>query len=336
MNTDVSNVPNTDKTTTNPFLHPSTLPHGAFPFDRLEKAHYTPALDSAILAAKDRLEIVRNTKEQPSFENTILALETCSEAVGRVASIFFNLLSADSDDELQAMAREISPKLANFSSDVLLDPILFQRVKTIWDSREKLGLKGEDFRLTEKSYKDFARNGGLLDEKKKEGLRSIDQELAKLSPEFSDNVLKATNEFQMFVTDSGDLEGLPESSIEAAAQAAKEAGKEGQWLFTLHAPSYAPFMTYSAKSGLREKMWRAYNSRAYKATPDNSPVALRIATLRHQRAQLLGYKTHANFVLEERMAENPEKVTAFLERMLEKSLPFAIICANSPATPKPS
>jgi len=311
----------------NVLLEKSHLPHGAFPFDRIKKEDFHPALDEAIRIARANIEKLRDNSQEPNFENTILALEIASEQVGQVSSIFFNLLGTNSDDELQAMAREISPRLADFSSDVTLDPALFARVKAVWDHRVKFQLEGENFRLAEKSYKEFARNGGLLDEAAKQKLRAIDQELARLSPEFSDNVLKATNEFKMVLEKKEDLEGLPESTVEAAALAAKEAGLRDdgreRWLFNLHAPSYVPFLTYSARPGLREKMWRAYNSRAFRDAQSNEDLAKRIAQLRHDRAVLLGYPSHAHFVLEERMAETPEKVTDFLLRLLEKSKPAA-------------
>jgi peptidyl-dipeptidase Dcp len=306
----------------NPLAVPSKLPHGAFPFDQLKKEHFKPALDHAIKDAKAKLEAIRSDKSPATFENTILALETCSEGVQRVGSIFFNLLGTNTDEELQSMAREISPRLADFSSDVLLDPLLFQRVKAAWENRAPL--KSEELRLTEKSYKDFARNGALLNDADKERLRAIDQALSTLSPEFSDNVLKATNDFKMILDMKSDLEGLPESTVEAAAQAAKEASLEGNWLFNLHGPSYVPFLTYSANRALREKMWRAYNSRAFRDSHTNEAVAKKLAQLRHDRATLLGYKTHANFVLEERMAEKPEKVLEFLERLLDKTRPAAL------------
>lgn len=307
----------------NPLLIPSTLPHGAFPFDRLEKVHYSPALEEAIRLAKEKLERIKASTDTPNFENTILALETCSEEVGRVSSIFGNLLGSNSDEELQAMARDLSPRFADFSSDVLLDSKLFARVKSVWENREKLGLKGEELRLSEKAYKDFVRNGGLLNDEAKEKLRAIDQELSRLGPEFSDNVLKATNAFKMILRDRSELEGLPESMVEAAAQAAKDAGEESAWLFSLHAPSYVPFMMYSSRRELREKMWRAYNSRSFRDSHDNESIAKKIAELRYERAKVLGYKTHAHFVLEERMAENPEKVTAFLDRLFAKARPAA-------------
>ena len=314
---------NSSNSTSNPLLQKSQLPHQAFPFDQLKREHFKPALKAAIEDAKTKLDLIRHDTSSPTFENTILALETSSDAVGRVSSIFFNLLSAESDEELQLMAREISPELANFSSDVLLDDAIFARVKSVWENREKFGLTGEDLRLTEKSYKDFSRNGGLLSPEKKNELRALDQEMAKLGPEFSDNVLKAGNEFKMFLTKKEELEGLPESAIEAASSAAKEADRPQEWLITLDGPSYSPFMTYSSRRELREKLWRGYNGRAFKGPHSNEEIAKQIATLRYRRARLLGYKTHANFVLEERMAETPEKVVAFLERILEKSMPAA-------------
>jgi peptidyl-dipeptidase Dcp len=307
----------------NPLLKPSQLPHGAFPFDQVKKEHFKPALDTGILEAKANLDKIRAAKDAPTFENTILSLETASEAVGLVGQIFFNLLGTNSDEELQAMAKEISPRLADFASDITLDPILFARVKSVWENRAKLGLKGEELRLTEKTYKDFARNGGLLDEPAKEKLRAMDQEMARVSPEFSDNVLKATNDYKMWLTDKAELEGLPESVIEGAALSAKQAGEPGKWLFTLHGPSYIPFLTYSSRRELREKLWRAYNSRSFRDTHSNETNIKKIVHLRQARAELLGYPTHGHFVLEERMAETPAKVTAFLERLLQKSLPAA-------------
>ena len=313
--------------TENPLLELSKHPHAAIPFDRVKRSHFKPGLEEAIHRAEQKIDLIRKDKTPATFENTILALETAPEDVGRVSTVFFNLLSADSDDELQNLAREISPRLAEFSSNVLLDGDLFKRVKAVWENRASLGLKGEELRLTEKTYKDFKRNGGLLDDATKAKLRDLDQELSKLAPEFSDNVLKATNDFKMWVDKKEDLAGLPESAVEAAALSATEAGqagqKNGKWLFTLQAPSFLPILTYSERREMREKVWRAYNSRSFRDSHDNEPVAKRIAELRHKRAGLLGYKTHAHFVLEERMAEEPGKVTAFLDRILEKSRPAA-------------
>ncbi len=307
----------------NPLLEKSALRHGAFPFELLKTEHFEPALDVALTDARANLDKVRADSSPANFENTILALETASEAVGRVTTVFYNLLHADTSDELQKLAQAIGPKLATFSSDVSLDPKIFARVKAVWDMRAKLGLKDEELRLTEKTFKDFARNGANLDDTKKEALRKLDQELSTVAPQFSDNVLKATNAFEMWITDASDLVGLPKSAVEAASEAAKEKTRPGEWLFTLQSPSYMPFMTYSERRPLREKMYRAYGSRAFRDQFSNEALTKKIALLRHQRADLLGQKSHAEFVLEERMAETPEKAKAFLERILEKARPAA-------------
>lgn len=308
----------------NPLLQLSTLPFGAFPFDKVEKKHFKPALDEGIRLANAAFDKIRQDTTEATFENTILAIETAPEVVNHVGKIFFNLVGTNSDEEMQKLTKEISPVLASFSSDLLLDEEIFKRVKAVWDSRVKLGLSGEELRLTEKTYRDFVRNGALLDAGKKAQLRELDQKLSTLSPEFSDNVLKATNEYKLIIEKREDLEGLPESAVEAYAEAAKEAGIEGagktKWLVTLQAPSFMPMMTYSAKRKIREELWRAYNARAVK---ENPAVLQKIVSLRHERAKLLGYDTHAAFVLEERMAATPKGVNAFLERLLKKVMPAA-------------
>lgn len=306
--------------TNNPLLQLSTLPFGAFPFDKVEKKHYRPALDEGIRIANAAFDKIRKDSSKPNFENTILAIETAPEVVNHVGKIFFNLVGTNSDEEMQAITKEISPILASFSSDLLLDDAIFKRVKAVWDSRSELGLTGQELRLTEKTYREFARNGALLDAAKKQKLRELDQTLSTLSPEFSDNVLKATNEFKLVIEDKGELDGLPDSAIEAYAEAAKEAGLDGKWLVTLQAPSFMPMMTYSTKRRLREKLWKAYNARAIE---ENPKVLQKIVQLRHERAKLLGYDTHAAFVLEERMASKPQTVTNFLSRILEKAMPAA-------------
>ena len=307
----------------NPLLVKSPLRHGAFPFNLLKNEHFEPALHEALKEARASLDRVRNESAPPSFENTILALEVSGEALGRVTNVFYNLMHADTSDERQALAQKFGPELATFSSDVSLDPKIFAKVKHVWDHRVELKLSDEELRLTEKSYKDFARNGALLDEAKKEALRKLDQELSTVSPKFSENVLKATNAFEMWITDASDLVGLPKSAVEAASEAAKEKGRPGQWLFTLQIPSYMPFVTYSERRPLREKMYRAYSSRAFRDEFTNEALTKQIALLRHQRAELLGQLSHADFVLQERMAESPEKAKAFLERLLVKAKPAA-------------
>jgi len=305
----------------NPFLSASQERFSAFPFQLLQKSHYLEALRLALEEGREKLEVIKTNRDPANFENSIYALETAGEKLNRVATVFFNLLGAESDDELQAMAKEISPAIAAFSSDVSLDPKLFERVQKVWQAREQLGLNAEQKMLVEKTYKDFVRNGATLDAEKKSRLRSIDQELARLTVEFSDNVLKYTNDFQMWLDKSEDLAGLPESAVEAAKQAASEAGQPTRWLITLQGPSYIAFMTHSDRADLREKLWRAYNSRAGQAPYDNAPLAKQIVQRRGERAQLLGYKSHADFVLADRMAESPQRVTEFLNRLITKAKP---------------
>ncbi len=310
-------------TTNNPLLKSSELAFGVFPFDQLKKEHFLPALTEGIQLAKAELEKMKTQKTPATFENSLLILETSGETVNRTATIFFNLLGAESDDDLQAMAKDISPKLAEFSSDVSLDSQIFARIKELHEKKDKAGLNEEQLRLLEKTYKDFARNGALLPESKKSRLREIDQELSKFGVEFSDNVLKYTNEYQLVLETKEQLSGLPESAIEAAAETAKEADLSGKWMFTLHGPSFAAFMTYSDLPELREKLWKAGATRAFGGKYDNTILSKQIASLRHERAQLLGYKSHADFVLEERMAESSVRVRDFLEKLIEKSRPAA-------------
>ena len=302
----------------NPLLQTSTLLDQAIPFNDIKVEHYLPALDQAIIEAKKNIEAIKNEKET-SFANSILALEQASEKVDRISNIYFNLFSAEASEEHQALAQKISPVLSAFASDVSLDSAVFQKIKFVYDNREKLNLKGEDLRLTEKMYKDFSRNGALLDATKKEELRQLDQELSVLSPQFSENVLKATNAFEMWVETEADLAGLPDGAKEAAALAAEAKGKKGQWLFTLQAPSLIPFLTYSSERHLREKIWRANSGKAFGGDFDNREVIKKIITLKAKRAQLLGFKTYADYVLEERMAKNTNTVFDFLTKLLEPS-----------------
>lgn len=314
------NLTNKNPTNQNLLLQKSSLPFGCFPFNLLKHDDYLPALDEAIARAKANIARLLDDAETPSFKNTVLALETADEAVSHVATIFFNMLGTNTDSKMQELAREFSPKLSNFSSDLALDPKLFNRVKSVWSRRDELKLQGEDWMLTDRKYKSFVRNGALLNEADKEKLREIDQELSKLTPEFSDNVLKATNAFQLFIQDEKELDGLPASAMEAYKEAATAAGRPNEWLVTLHAPSYVPFMTYASKRALREKLWKAYGARAF---TENQPLIKSIVSLRDRRAKLLGFKSHAAFVLEERMAGKPETVMGFLERLLDKVMPAA-------------
>jgi len=306
-------------TTQNPLLEKFVLKDQAVPFDLIKTEHFLPALDEAIKQAQTNIEAIKKNKAEPSFENTIVTLETCSELVERVVGIYGNLESSHATDAHRALAKDIYPKATAFSSDLSLDEEIFRKVKVVYDKRNSLDLNKEQAKLLEKTYLSFTRNGALLENEGKEKLRAMDQELSVLGPKYSENVLKATNNFEMLLDKKSDLEGLPEGVIEAAAHMAESKGHKGQWLFNLQMPSYLPFLTYSKNRALREKMWRASNSRAFNDTFDNQDNVKKIVTLRHQRAQLLGFKTHADFVLAERMAKDPATVKEFLTKLLEPS-----------------
>lgn len=305
--------------TTNPLLKPFTNKDQATPFDLIKVEHFIPAVDESIKLAKENIAKIKSTTAAPDFENTIAALEAASELPERISGIYSNLEVANADEALQALAKEIYPKLTAFASDVSLDEEIFKRVKAVYDKRDSLNLNKEQARLLEKTYLSFTRNGALLTGADKETLRQIDQELSVLGPKFSENVLKATNAFEMFLDKKEDVAGIPEGILEGAAAMAEAKGQKGKWLFTLSIPSYLPFLTYASNRALREKMWRAYASRSYKGDFDNQNTVLKIVQLRDKRAKLLSFKTHADFVLAERMAKNPETVTEFLTKLLKAS-----------------
>lgn len=305
--------------TTNPLLKPFTNKDQAVPFNEIKVEHYLPALDEAITVAKANIAKIKSNPASPDFDNTIAALESASELADKIAGIYGNLEVAHADEALQALAKEIYPKLTALGSDISLDEEIFKKVKAVYDKRATLNLNPEQTRLLEKTYLSFTRNGALLSATDKETLRQIDQELSVLGPKFSENVLKATNAFEMILDKKEDVEGLPEGILEGAAAMAEAKGQPGKWLFNLQIPSYLPFLTYAKSRPLREKMWRAYASRAFKGEYDNQETVLKIVELRHKRAQLLGFATHADFVLAERMAQNPKTVREFLNKLLKAS-----------------
>lgn len=307
----------------NPLLTAVDTPFETAPFHLLKNEHFLPAIKEAIQEAKQEIALIKKV-DAPDFSNTIEALDRAGERLGIIASIFFNLNSAETNDEIQALAREISPLLTAHSNDVLLDAELFEQIKRIFDTKERLSLNAEQTTLLEKTYKGFVRNGALLSPTQKQRLREIDQELAQLSLKFGENVLAETNKFEMLIDKEEDLAGLPESIIEAAAQSAEDKGYEGKWMFTLAFPSYVPFMTYAENRALRKKLFIAYNTKSCKGDElDNKENILQMLQLKHERANLLGYKTYADFVLEERMAKSPANVQDFLKNLLEKSKPKA-------------
>ena len=303
---------------TNPLLAKSNLPWDAIPFAEIRVEHFVPALTEAISLGKKNIQAIKENPAAPTFENTILALETCSEEVDSVVGIYFNLFGAHGDDQLQALAPQISALSSAFASDIQLDEQLFRRVEVVYLKRAQDRLSGEQLKLVEKTYKHFYRNGANLSAQDKEKIRAIDHELSQLSPRYSENILKDSNAFEYYVESEEKLKGLPASAIAAAAQQATERKKQG-WVFTLDAPSFIPFLTYSEDRAARELLWRAYNSCATSGKTDNREILKSIATLRHTRAKLLGQVSHAHFVLSERMAESPEKVYGFLNQLLHLS-----------------
>ncbi len=293
------------------------------PFTKIENKHFLPAITKLIEDTKAEITAITANTDAPSFKNTVEALENTGAQLDRATSIFFNLNSAETNEEIQKIAQEVSPMLTEFSNDTLLNKELFERVKRVYEQRESLNLTEEQQMLLTKKYKAFSRNGANLSEEQKTELRKIDTALSKLSLTFGENVLAETNRFELHITDKNDLDGLPEGVIEAAAQTAEEKNKEG-WVFTLDYPSYIPFMTYATKRELRKKMALAFGAKGFhNDNLDNQQNVLQIVKLRKQRANLLGYESHAHFVLEERMAKTPEKVTSFLNELLEKAKPAA-------------
>mgnify|MGYP003633582449 CR=1 FL=1 len=301
-----------------------TTKHNTTPFSQIKNEDYLPAFQEGIALAKAEIDAIVNNPEAATFENTIEAMDYTGDVLDRLSSIFFNLNSAETNDEMQKIAQEVSPLLSEFGNDITLNADLFARVKAVYEQKEALNLSTEQATLLDKKYKSFSRNGANLAEDKKNQLREIDKELSKLSLQFGENVLAETNAFELHLTDKNDLAGLPEGTIEAAHSLAKAQEKEG-WIFTLDHPSYIPFMTYADNRELRKKMAIAFGARSFQNNEyDNQEIVLKIVKLRQQRANLLGYATHANFVLEERMAESPEKVMAFENDLLAKAKPAAL------------
>lgn len=310
---------------TNPSLFetPSPLRHNAFDFSKLKISDFLPALDRLIASAHKSLQAIRSRPvEQSTLENTLVALETVSEEIELFSLIFFNLLSADSSPELQALAPEVSTRLSAFGNDLILDPEIFRRVQYVHE-HQRADWQEVDQTLVENNYIEFVRNGALLSDEQKSRLREIDGALAKLAPQFQDNVLQATNSFEMLVATPEELKGLSADDLQRARQAAQEKGHAQGYLFTLHEPSYMAIIRSCENRELRRRMYMAQNTRAFGGEYDNRPILRQIVELRHQRAQLLGYSTHAHFVLERRMAESPEKVQSFLQDLLRYIQPAA-------------
>ena len=303
----------------NPLLTPFDL----VPFSTIKNEHYLPAIKAAIAQAKNEIEDIYINEEQPNFDNTIAALDYSGNQLSRLSVLFFNIYSSNADDEIQHIAMEVSPLLSEFGNDVNLNEKLFHRIKAVYEKKDSLSLTTEQHTLLENTFKNFARNGALLNELQKDELRELDKELSQLSLVFGAKVLNDTNAYELLIDNESDLAGLPIDNITEAREAAKAKGKEG-WLFTLDYPVYLPFVTYIQNRDLRKKMVLAKNALGFQNNENNTEeTLLTIAKLKIKKANLLGYKTYADYVLEERMAKTPGTVKHFLNELLEKSTPFA-------------
>ena len=306
----------------NPLLEESPLPYGAPQFDRIRAGHYMPAFKAGIKEAKAEIDAIVANTEEATFENTIEALEFSGRTLNRVAGIFYNILEADATDELQAIAEELSPLMTEYEMYVSLNAQLFERVKSVYEKRESLPLDKDQARLLENTYKSFSRNGANLNDEDKAVYSKYMEELSLLTLQFGKNVLASTNAFQMHLTDENDLEGLPDYLRDLGAMTAKERGLEG-WVFTLDYPSYSPFMQNSSRPDLRRKMYMAYNTKAVGGENDNTENVRKIADLRIKVANLLGYETWADYILEENMAHDKATVQEFLAGLMNPSIPYA-------------
>ena len=306
----------------NPLLTESKAPFGAPEFDKIKTEHYLPAFEEGIKEGKAEIDAIVANPDEPTFENTIEAMEHAGSKLNKVGGIFFNLMEAHTSDEMQVIAEQVSPMLTEYSMYVSLNEHLFKRVKAVYEKRNELGLDKDQMILLEDSYKGFVRGGANLSEEDKSVYSKWAEELSLATLQFSKNVLAATNAYTLHITDSTDLAGLPEYAKVMGAETAKEKGLEG-WAFTLDYPSYGPFMKYSTVRNLREDMWKAYNSRALGGEFDNSEVVKTIVDLRIKMANILGYETWADYQLEERMARNRNTVNEFISQLLEPSMEFA-------------
>ena len=305
-----------------PLLNPSPLPYGAPVFDRIREEDYLPAFKEAIARADADIQAIIGNPEPPTFANTIEALERAGRDLDRISGIFFNLTEACTDDRMDQIAEEVSPLLTQHSMAILLSEPLFARVKAVWEKRDTLLLDTEAAKLLEETWKSFARHGANLPPDKKERFAKVSEELSLATLKFGQNVLADTNAFVLHLTDEADLAGLPAFVREMGAAEARDRGEEG-WTFTLHQPSYGPFLKFSERRDLREKIWRAYNGKCIGGEHDNTAGIRKIVALRTEKAQLLGYRTYADYALEERMAKTPQAVQDFLDRLMAPSLPVA-------------
>lgn len=309
------------ESTPNPFFTEYTTPFGVPPFDKIELDDYMPAFKEGIAQQQKEVEEIVKQKAAPDFENTIVALDQSGDLLRKVSAIFYGLNSANTNDEMQALSRELSPLLSKNSDDIRMNPDLFARVKTVYENQESMNLNKEQKKLLEETYKSFVRGGANLDAEQQARLRELNSEISMLQLTFGQNMLKETNAFQLIVDNKDDLAGLPESLVMNAEVAARSAGLEGKWLFTLHNPSVMPYLQYADNRALREKIFKGYINRGNNGNDaDNKDVVLKLITLRLEKAKLMGYDNYASFVLEDRMAKTPEQVYALLDEIWKPAL----------------
>jgi peptidyl-dipeptidase Dcp len=313
-----------NKQNMNPFFQPYSTPYEVPPFDKIKNEHFKPAILEGIKRHEAEINAIANNTAAPTFENTILAMENAGELLANVNIVFSNLNGANTNEEIQKIAKEVSPNLAAHSDNIYLNEKLFARVKAIWDKKESLGLNPEQAKILENLHKAFVRSGANLATADKEKLRKINAELSMTSLKYGQNILAETNKYELVITDKKDLAGLPQELINTAADDAKAKGKEGKWVFTLSNSSVMPFLQYSSNRKLRQEIWNAYQTRGnHDDALDNKENAIKLANLRGEKARLLGYKSHAAYVLEESMAKNPENVAKLLNDLWKPALAIA-------------
>lgn len=309
--------------TQNPFFENIHTPHDTVPFDRIAVEHYAPAIRRGIECQNEEIDAIVNNPEPADFHNTILALEKSGQLLHRVEVVFDNLLSAETNDAMQELAKELMPLLSEHANNITLNERLFERVKTAYEQRNDEPLTAEQRKLTEDTYEGFVRSGANLQGVDKEKYRELSRQLSLLTLQFSENNLKETNDYQLVLTDEAQLKGLPQSAIDAAAETAREKQQEG-WVLTLHAPSYVPFLTYAADRDLRKEIYMAYNTKCTHANAcNNLDIVKQLVNTRLALAQLLGYKDYATYKLERRMAQNSANVYHLLDQLLEAYKPTA-------------
>lgn len=313
------------KADVNPLLTKFETPFEVPPFEQIKPEHYMPAFEQGIVEARKEIEAIVKNSEEPTFENTIVPYDKDGELLTRVSLVFFAQASANTNDSIQAIEVEVSPKLSAFSDEVRLNPDLFKRIKSVYENQAKFNLTDEQSFLLENLYKGFVRNGANLDPVQQDTLKKMNQELSVLTVQFSQNVLSETNDYKLVIDKKEDLAGLPETEIASAASAAKAAGMDGKWIFTTQKPSMLPFLTYDQSRDLRRELYNAYTTRGNHGNEfDNNKILADIVRIRAARAKLLGYATHADITLEPRMAKTPQNVFDLLNSLWEKALPVAI------------